>query len=116
MSSQVSVDNNDSDTSMHWTAAHENAQQEEDPKPPPLWSRTGCSLRLQTLWSQLCWAEISGSLGDLGTFLPLLIALSVSGSVSFAPALFWYVGMFTRYSLGHGHSIMSIRIYKSLRI
>ncbi|KZF19054.1 sulfate transporter-like protein [Xylona heveae TC161] len=32
-------------------------------------------------------AEISGSLGDLGTLLPLLIALTISGSIKFPPSL-----------------------------
>lgn len=33
--------------------------------------------------------EASGSLGDLGTFLPLLLSLAAFKAVSFAPALFW---------------------------
>jgi len=37
--------------------------------------------------------EISGSLGDLGTFLPLLVGLSVVNGVNFATALF-FAGLF----------------------
>ncbi len=40
-------------------------------------------------WSALSLQEASGSLGDLGTFLPLLVAMAAFGVVSFAPALFW---------------------------
>lgn len=34
-------------------------------------------------------AEVSGSLGDLGTFIPLLLGLARQGSVHFVPALFF---------------------------
>lgn len=33
------------------------------------------------------WAEISGSLGDLGTLLPLMIALAVQGSIDLGSTL-----------------------------
>ncbi|GBG27544.1 Molybdate transporter 1 [Hondaea fermentalgiana] len=33
--------------------------------------------------------EVSGSLGDLGTFLPLLLSMAAFKAISFAPALFW---------------------------
>lgn len=33
------------------------------------------------------WAEISGSLGDLGTLLPLMIALAAQGSVNLGSTL-----------------------------
>lgn len=33
------------------------------------------------------WSEISGSLGDLGTFLPILIALSKAGTISLSTSL-----------------------------
>jgi MFS superfamily sulfate permease-like transporter len=45
--------------------------------------------RLRVLWSQLTLSEISGSLGDLGTLIPLLVALARQRSVFLAPALFW---------------------------
>lgn len=32
-------------------------------------------------------AEISGALGDLGTFLPLMIALALQGSINLSPTL-----------------------------
>jgi len=34
-------------------------------------------------------SELSGSLGDLGTFLPLLLSLATFGAVEFGAALFW---------------------------
>mmetsp|Transcript_26029 Transcript_26029/g.38475 ORF Transcript_26029/g.38475 Transcript_26029/m.38475 type:complete len:553 (-) Transcript_26029:67-1725(-) len=40
-------------------------------------------------WHQLSCAEISGSLGDLGTFIPLTVALARQRSILLAPALFW---------------------------
>ena len=45
--------------------------------------------RTRTIWSQLTRSEISGSLGDLGTLIPLLVALARQRSVLLAPALFW---------------------------
>ena len=33
--------------------------------------------------------EISGSLGDLGTFIPLTVALARERKIALAPALFW---------------------------
>jgi len=41
------------------------------------------------LYSQCTLQEISGGLGDLGTLLPLLIAMSTQRSISLAPALFF---------------------------
>lgn len=34
--------------------------------------------RARETWAQLTWSEVSGSLGDLGTFLPLLVSFWVS--------------------------------------
>ena len=34
-------------------------------------------------------SELSGSLGDLGTFIPLTVALARDRKISLAPALFW---------------------------
>ena len=45
--------------------------------------------RLSSIYKNLTLAEISGSLGDLGTLLPLLVALSAQRSISLAPALFF---------------------------
>lgn len=39
------------------------------------------------------WAEISGSLGDLGTLLPLMIALAAQGSIDLGSTLV-FTGMF----------------------
>eukprot|EP00814_Leptocylindrus_danicus_P001356 CAMPEP_0116018986 /NCGR_PEP_ID=MMETSP0321-20121206/8965_1 /TAXON_ID=163516 /ORGANISM="Leptocylindrus danicus var. danicus, Strain B650" /LENGTH=518 /DNA_ID=CAMNT_0003489465 /DNA_START=62 /DNA_END=1619 /DNA_ORIENTATION=- len=53
----------------------------------PLWS----SFRKRTLelWNECTTQEISGSLGDLGTFIPLTIALARDRLIYFAPALFF---------------------------
>lgn len=40
----------------------------------------------KTYWTL---SELSGSLGDLGTFIPLIVLMSKSGSIDFAPALFF---------------------------
>lgn len=46
--------------------------------------------RTKELWChQLSCAEISGSLGDLGTLIPLTVALARQRSILLAPALFW---------------------------
>lgn len=45
--------------------------------------------RGRLLWSQLTLSEISGSLGDLGTLIPLLVALARQRSIHLAPALFF---------------------------
>lgn len=41
------------------------------------------------LWSQLTLSEVSGSLGDLGTFIPLTAAMARQRSIYLAPALFF---------------------------
>ena len=45
--------------------------------------------RTMMIYSQLTRSEISGSLGDLGTLIPLLVALARQRSVLLAPALFF---------------------------
>jgi predicted tellurium resistance membrane protein TerC len=45
--------------------------------------------RLGTIYANLTTEEISGSLGDLGTLLPLLVALSAQRSIALAPSLFF---------------------------
>lgn len=47
------------------------------------------SRRLRKFWSQLTWSELSGAMGDLGTLIPLLVALARQRSIFLAPALFW---------------------------
>ena len=44
-------------------------------------------------WAQLTLSEVSGSLGDLGTLIPLLLPLAKQRSVHFVPALF-FAGLF----------------------
>ena len=41
------------------------------------------------LRSQLTMAEVSGSLGDLGTLVPLMLSLAQQESIHFVPALFF---------------------------
>mmetsp|Transcript_8255 Transcript_8255/g.15552 ORF Transcript_8255/g.15552 Transcript_8255/m.15552 type:complete len:562 (+) Transcript_8255:175-1860(+) len=45
--------------------------------------------KLLFVYKNLTLQEISGSLGDLGTLIPLLVALSTQRSISLAPALFF---------------------------
>ena len=40
-------------------------------------------------YQDLSLAELSGSLGDLGTFIPLTVALARERKIALAPALFW---------------------------
>ncbi|KAL7536590.1 hypothetical protein ACHAXR_007262 [Thalassiosira sp. AJA248-18] len=40
-------------------------------------------------YQNLSLAELSGSLGDLGTFIPLTVALARERKIALAPALFW---------------------------
>ena len=43
--------------------------------------------RARALWRDLSWREASGSLGDLGTFLPLLVGLTVESGLDVAPVI-----------------------------
>ena len=52
------------------------------------WRRTKEHSRL-VLWENLSWDELSGSCGDLGTLIPLLVALARQRAVFLAPALFF---------------------------
>ncbi|CAB9510868.1 Molybdate transporter [Seminavis robusta] len=45
--------------------------------------------RAKELYSQLTIHEISGSVGDLGTFIPLAVALARQNAIALAPTLFW---------------------------
>jgi MFS superfamily sulfate permease-like transporter len=49
---------------------------------------TSTLVRARLLWSQLTKEEISGSVGDLGTFCPLFVALARQRSIHAVPALF----------------------------
>ncbi|KAL7555802.1 hypothetical protein ACA910_002267 [Epithemia clementina (nom. ined.)] len=51
-------------------------------------SNTNLCHRAKVLWSQLSLHELSGSAGDLGTFIPLFVALGRDRSIYVAPALF----------------------------
>jgi len=45
--------------------------------------------RTQQVWNQLTLQEISGSLGDLGTLIPLVVAMSRQRSIVLGPSLFF---------------------------
>lgn len=45
--------------------------------------------RTKVLWSQLTLSEVSGSVGDLGTLIPLTVAMARQRSIYLAPALFF---------------------------
>jgi hypothetical protein len=45
--------------------------------------------RTKELWSQLTLSEVSGSVGDLGTLIPLTVAMARQRSIYLAPALFF---------------------------
>lgn len=68
---------------QHTSAAH------SDPRNPSAWSILP-NLRA----ARFSRAELAGSLGDLGTFLPLLVAMSVQNGLDFATSLF-FAGVFT---------------------
>ena len=68
------------------TSSSSRAASSAEPKSNPI-KKFG--RRTRTIWSQLTRSEISGSLGDLGTLIPLLVALARQRSVLLAPALFW---------------------------
>jgi len=63
------------------------------------WDRQVCSLaetcarRRHSFWDRLCIEEASGSLGDLGTLIPLLVGCAKLGSVRVGPAMLW-MGIF----------------------
>jgi hypothetical protein len=61
---------------------------------------------LQSVRENLTIAEFSGAFGDLGTFIPLTVALAQTGCIDFAAVLF-YSGM-----LHHRASSYSMQIYQ----
>src|SRR5437764_14539144 len=54
-----------------------------------LWRHIHSSVKDRTLYikKNVSLAELSGSLGDLGTLLPILVALSIAGQVSLTSSL-----------------------------
>jgi MFS superfamily sulfate permease-like transporter len=54
---------------------------------------TGMSVRRVLAYARLDRHEIAGSLGDLGTFLPLLVGMAATNGLDFATALF-FAGLF----------------------
>ena len=51
-------------------------------------TRCCCPRRWRELYWQLTLSETSGSVGDLGTFVPLYVALATSDKIYPTPALF----------------------------
>lgn len=51
------------------------------------------SIRATIAWARLDRSEVAGSLGDLGTFLPLLVGMVTTNGLDFASALF-FAGLF----------------------
>ncbi|KAI8819441.1 uncharacterized protein EV422DRAFT_112859 [Fimicolochytrium jonesii] len=60
-----------------------NAHGDEDKK----FTTAAMSARTQEAWKNLTLSEISGSLGDMGTLLPLLVALTKTGQISLPASL-----------------------------
>jgi|AntAceMinimDraft_5_1070358.scaffolds.fasta_scaffold21120_2 hypothetical protein len=48
--------------------------------------------RASELWHDFGWREASGSVGDLGTFLPLLVGLTVQCNLDVGTTLVFTVG------------------------
>eukprot|EP00573_Skeletonema_grethae_P006120 CAMPEP_0201704444 /NCGR_PEP_ID=MMETSP0578-20130828/42781_1 /ASSEMBLY_ACC=CAM_ASM_000663 /TAXON_ID=267565 /ORGANISM="Skeletonema grethea, Strain CCMP 1804" /LENGTH=119 /DNA_ID=CAMNT_0048192475 /DNA_START=165 /DNA_END=521 /DNA_ORIENTATION=+ len=48
-----------------------------------------CKERTIEHYNNISLSELSGSLGDLGTFIPLTVALARERKIALAPALFW---------------------------
>ncbi|CAG8657286.1 8295_t:CDS:2 [Ambispora gerdemannii] len=59
-------------------------------------------------------SELSGSLGDLGTLLPILVALSITGQVSLTASLI-FGGEVTSAGLGVGSMIFILGITKTIK-
>jgi len=57
--------------------------------PNPLDALSFLKRRTVDHWRNLSPSELSGSLGDLGTFIPLTVALARERKIALAPALFW---------------------------
>jgi hypothetical protein len=69
-----------------------------------LW--TSAKARLRRTWKDLTRTEVSGSLGDVGTLIPLLLALAKEKRIHLVPALFW-AGLFN--VIGGGSSEVDVK-------
>lgn len=72
-----------------------------------------CRDRLASFRSRLCISEISGSLGDLGTLIPLLSACAQIGAIRMGPAVFW-MGIFNVISALQWDIPMPVQPMKSI--
>ena len=85
------------------TIALDNSASSENESPPSLPSSSSSIMhryyprsilsflreRTHQHYTNLTLSELSGSLGDLGTFIPLTVALARQRKIALAPALFW---------------------------
>ena len=76
--------------------SHEILEVEESPnsnsnfslwRNPSLYIRSSVKERTLHMKKHVSLSELSGSLGDLGTLLPVLVALSISGQISLTASL-----------------------------
>lgn len=72
-----------------------------------------CQERAQSFRSRLCLEEASGSLGDLGTLIPLLAACAKLGTIRMGPAIFW-MGIFNVVSALQWDIPMPVQPMKSI--
>mmetsp|Transcript_7146 Transcript_7146/g.10501 ORF Transcript_7146/g.10501 Transcript_7146/m.10501 type:complete len:645 (+) Transcript_7146:167-2101(+) len=72
----ASFDNNDTSSPSH-------------SKYSPINLLSFCKRRTIEHYNNISLSELSGSLGDLGTFIPLTVALARERKIALAPALFW---------------------------
>ncbi|KAJ1954439.1 hypothetical protein IWQ62_005757, partial [Dispira parvispora] len=61
----------------------------EDMARPTTPTVTSPKSRWRYIWENITWSEVSGGLGDLGTLIPILVSLSVTGQVSLTSSLFF---------------------------
>ncbi len=76
MTLAASFDNNDTSSPSH-------------KKYSPINLLNFCKRRTIEHYNNISLSELSGSLGDLGTFIPLTVALARERKIALAPALFW---------------------------
>lgn len=76
MTLAASIDNNDMSSPSH-------------KKYSPINLLSFCKRRTIEHYHNISLSELSGSLGDLGTFIPLTVALARERKIALAPALFW---------------------------
>ncbi|KAL3802536.1 hypothetical protein HJC23_012555 [Cyclotella cryptica] len=89
---EISSSRCNEDTGPNGTQANEpinNTTHNDDDEPHQHKRTNPITSRLRSLHQTLTVSELSGSLGDLGTFIPLTTALARQRKISLGPALFW---------------------------